>query len=226
MFMKVVVAWSGGKDSALALYTLLTYKEYDVKGLLTTFTEDYNRVTMHGVRRELIIYQANALNLPLYEVFIPKNCPNEIYNERMNKILLHLKEEDVEGIVFGDIFLEDVRRYREENLAIVNMKGIFPLWKRDTKTISISFIKLGFKAITVCIDSKKLDKRFSCRIYNNNFLGDLPSDVDLCGENGEFHTFVYDGPIFKTKIDFKVGETVLRDDFYYCDLIPVHEEIK
>lgn len=221
--MNVIVAWSGGKDSALALYTVLTGCRYNVLGLLTTFTEDYNRVTMHGVRRSLVLDQAEALDLPLYEVFIPKGCSIDVYEERMSRAMSNLKQIGVEGVVFGDIYLEDVRRYREENLAKIGVKAIFPLWGWDPYLTARRFIELGFKAVVVCVDSRILDESFTGRLFDQSFLENLSGDIDPCGERGEFHTFVFDGPIFRRRVNFKIGEIVLRDGFYYCDLIPLSD---
>jgi uncharacterized protein (TIGR00290 family) len=155
-------------------------------------------------------------------VLISKESPNEEYETRMAQTLMKHMASGVTSVVFGDIFLEDLRKYRENNLAILGMKAVFPLWKRDTGQLMQSFIALGFKAITVCIDTQALDGQFAGRIINRQFMIDLPKTADICGENGEYHSFVYDGPIFKRSIPYKVGETVLRDDrFYYCDLMPV-----
>jgi uncharacterized protein (TIGR00290 family) len=218
---KVLISWSGGKDSSLALYEILKSKEYEIHALFTTITKDYDRVTMHGVRRELIEEQAKSIGIPLREVFIPKNVSNEEYSKIMEREMRKAKEEGISAIVFGDIFLEDVRKYREENLSKVSMKGIFPLWGRDSRKVVEDFIKLGFKAIVVCVDSKALSKKFIGRIIDEKFLEDLPSGVDPAGEYGEYHTFVFDGPIFKKKVNFELGEIVFRENrFYYLDLIP------
>lgn len=216
-----MISWSGGKDSSLALYEILKSKEYEVQALFTTITKDYDRVTMHGVRRELIEEQAKSIGIPLREVFIPKNVSNEEYSKIMEREMRKAKEEGISAVVFGDIFLEDVRKYREENLSKVSMKGIFPLWGRDSRKVVEDFIKLGFKAIVVCVDSKALSKKFIGRIIDEKFLEDLPSGVDPAGEYGEYHTFVFDGPIFKKKVNFELGEIVFRENrFYYLDLIP------
>ncbi len=217
----VIVSWSGGKDCSLALYEVQRSGKYHVSALLATITEGYDRVSMHGVRRTLIEKQAENLNIPLHAVFIPKKCSNKEYGEIMKKTLLEYKERGTSSVVFGDIFLEDVRRYREENLSKVGMKGIFPLWKKNTLKLAKKFINLGFKAIVTCVNSKILDKNFVGRIFNGEFLDDLPSNVDPCGENGEFHTFVFDGPIFRKKVFYRKGKIVLRNSFYFCDLLPV-----
>jgi len=219
---KVLVSWSGGKDSAMALHEILESQQYQVAALLTTVTAEYDRISMHGVRCSLLERQAWSLGLPLDKVLISKESPNEEYETRMAQTLMKHMASGVTSVVFGDIFLEDLRKYREKNLAILGMKAVFPLWKRDTGQLMQSFIALGFKAITVCIDTQALDGQFAGRIINRQFMIDLPKTADICGENGEYHSFVYDGPIFKRSIPYKVGETVLRDDrFYYCDLMPV-----
>jgi len=222
MVEKVLFTWSGGKDSALALYELQRNGRYEVTALLTTVTEDYDRISMHGVRRVLLEQQAQSLGLPLEIVYIPRNSSNEDYEARLREKLLQYKSRSVTSVVFGDIFLEDVRNYRENNLAQVGMKGVFPIWKRDTGELALTFIDLGFKAIITCVDSNALDGKFAGRPFDERFLSELPSNVDPCGENGEFHSFVYDGPIFRKKIKYKKGRIVLRDNrFYFCDLIPV-----
>lgn len=224
MTEKVLFTWSGGKDSAMALYELQRDGRYEITALLTSVTEDYDRISMHGVRRVLLEQQAQSLGLPLEKLYITRNSSNEEYEARLKEKLLHYKSQSVSSAVFGDIFLEDLKKYREDNLAQVGMKGIFPIWKRDTTELSRTFIKLGFKAIITCVDSKSLDKRFVGRVFDESFLSELPSNVDPCGENGEFHSFVYDGPIFSEKIRFRKGRVVLRDNrFYFCDLIPVRK---
>jgi uncharacterized protein (TIGR00290 family) len=217
---KVLVGWSGGKDSAIALYEIQRSQKYEIVSLLTTITEDYDRVSMHGVPRILVEKQASALGLPLEEVFISKSCSDEEYASKMKETLTKFKQAGVSAVVFGDVFLEDVRKYREENLSKIEMKGIFPIWGRDTAELVGSFLNLGFQAITTCVDSKLLDKRFIGRVVDKRFLDLLPPDVDPGGENGEFHSFVFDGPIFKKRINCAPGEVVLRDGFYFCDLLP------
>jgi uncharacterized protein (TIGR00290 family) len=217
---KILFGWSGGKDSAMALYEILKNKKYQVASLLTTVTEDYERISMHGVRRTMLEKQAKSLNIPLYKVLIPKDCSNEIYAAKMTEALEKFKQDGIKEVAFGDIFLEDVRKYREENLAKAGMKGIFPIWGRDSAELVSSFIALGFKAVVTCLDSKVLDKGFLGRKIDKDFIAELPPNIDPSGENGEFHTFVYDGPIFKQKIGFKRGESVLRESYYFIDLIP------
>jgi len=219
---KVILSWGGGKDSALALYEIQKNDNYEILGLLTTLTEDYDRISIHGVRRILLERQADSLGFPLEKVFISKNASMEEYESRIREVLEKYLVAGVSSIVFGDIFLEDVRKYREDNLSKTGMKGIFPNWKRDTYELAHTFIDLGFKALITCVDSNVLDKKFVGRIFDEQFLKELPSNVDPCGENGEFHSFVYDGPIFQEKILCTKGKVVLRENrFYYCDLIPV-----
>ncbi len=220
MAEKVLLAWSGGKDSAITLYEIQRRPEYQVVSLLTTLTADYDRVSMHGVRRTLLERQAESLSLPLYELFISKEATNEEYASKMQAALTDFQKSGVSSVVFGDIHLEDVRKYREDNLSKIGMKAIFPIWGRDTAELTRSFIDLGFKAIVTCIDSKVLDKTFAGMIIDESFLAQLPADVDPCGENGEFHSFVFEGPTFNSKIQYTVGQTVLRDSFYFCDLLP------
>jgi uncharacterized protein (TIGR00290 family) len=218
---KTLMAWSGGKDSALALYEIQKKREFEITALLTTVTEDYDRISMHGVRRILLEKQAKSLGYPLEIVNIPKKCDNRKYQARMKASLERYIEKGVSCVVFGDIYLEDVRKYRERNLSKVGMQGVFPLWKRNTRKLARNFIDLGFKAVVTCVDSKVLNKKFCGMKFNNGFLLELPSGVDPCGENGEFHTFVHDGSIFKKKIRFRKGKVVLRDNrFYFCDLLP------
>jgi len=216
---KVLFSWSTGKDSALAYYELQKRNEFEVVALITTVTDDYDRVSMHGVRRELLHQQAAALSLPLREIGISKNASNDEYENKMQQVLVSAQAEGVTSVVFGDIFLEDLRKYREEKLAQLGMRGIFPLWKRDTHELASEMINLGFKAIVTCVDTQVLGQEFSGRLIDTQFLHDLPEKIDPCGENGEFHTFAYAGPIFRQPIGFEVGEKVLRNDrFYYCDL--------
>ncbi|NOT57388.1 MAG: diphthine--ammonia ligase [Deltaproteobacteria bacterium] len=217
----VLMSWSGGKDSTLALHAILKNKDYRIAALLTTVTEDYDRISMHGVRRVLLERQVAALGFPLEQVLIPKNASNVAYEANMGQALAKYKEQGITSVVFGDIFLEDLKHYREEKLATLGMKGIFPLWKRDTRELAQSLITLGFHAITTCVDTQTLGQQFVGRVINEQFLSDLPPTVDACGENGEYHSFVYDGPIFKEKIACTPGEIVLRDNrFCYCDLLP------
>ena len=187
---------------------------------MTTITEDYDRVSIHGVPRTLIERQARSLGLPIEEVFISRESSNEEYESKMRAALTKFKENGVSSMIFGDIFLEWIREYRENNLSKVGMKGIYPIWGRDTLELTRSFIALGFRAITTCIDSKFLDNRFIGKIIDEQFLTDLPPGVDPAGENGEFHSFVFDGPVFKERIDYAPGGIVPRNSYYFVDLIP------
>jgi uncharacterized protein (TIGR00290 family) len=219
---RAAVAWSGGKDSALALYEVASSGELEVDCLLTTLTEDYGRVTMHGVRAELLELQAEALGYKLERVYIPANASNQVYEERMREALTRLLHRGVRRHVFGDIFLEDVRRYREEMLARLDIRGVWPLWGRDTGELARRFVALGFRAVVCCVDLEQLGPSYLGREFDTSFLQKLPAAVDPCGERGEFHTFVYDGPGFKRRISFRRGEMVLRDNrFYYIDLLPL-----
>ena len=221
MLEKVLVSWSGGKDSTLALHEIQKSGNYEVCALLTTVTEDYDRISMHGVRRELLEQQTRSLGYPLEKVLISKNTTNKEYETKMRATLEKYKAEGVSRVVFGDLFLEDIRKYRDERLAQLDMAGIYPLWKRNTAELARDFIRSGFKTVICCVDSKALDGKFVGREFDEQFLADLPPKVDPCGENGEFHSFVYAGPTFKETIPFTRGEIVLRDNrFYYCDLIP------
>jgi uncharacterized protein (TIGR00290 family) len=191
-----------------------------VAALLTTITRDYDRISMHGVRRVLLEKQASSLGLPLHQVLISKDATNEEYEERMAEAFSVYRGIGIESIVFGDLFLEDIRAYREQFLARHQMRGIFPVWKRDTSRFIKEFIELGFKAVVTCVNSKALDRSFAGRMIDDAFLSSLPVDVDPCGENGEFHSFVFDGPIFREAVRFSIGETVSRNSFWFCDLLP------
>jgi len=216
---KVLFAWSGGKDSAQALHELKKNNNCEIVALLTTVTEDYDRISMHGVRRELLELQVDSMGLPLEKVFIPKDSSNDAYETRMKAALERYKTEGVSSVAFGDIFLEELRKYREKNLSKIGMKGIFPIWKRDSAGLARSFIDSGFKAVITCVDSQYLDGWFAGREFDESFLAELPANIDPCGENGEFHSFVYDGPILRKRIWHSVGEVVLRDNrFYFCDI--------
>jgi uncharacterized protein (TIGR00290 family) len=217
---KVVQSWSGGKDSALALYEIQRRPEYDVVSLLTTLTGDYDRVSMHGVRRILLERQAESLCLPLEQITLSKEASNEDYESKMRATLARFQQAGVASVAFGDIFLEDIRKYREDNLSRIGMEAIFPIWMRDTAGLARAFVDLGFKAIVTCVDSRVLDRTFAGRMVDDSFLAELPHSVDPCGENGEFHSFVFDGPIFEWRIPFAVGDIVSRDSFYFCDLAP------
>ncbi len=217
---KVIVGWSGGKDSALALYEVLK-SGMEVLELLTTVTQDYDRISIHGVRRVLLEQQAEALGLLLEKMLIPKGASDFEYEKELLTLLRSHRNKGVISMVFGDIFLEDVKRYRDEMLAKIGMHGIYPLWKRDTQELARAFIDFGFKAVITVVDPNVLGKEFAGREFDRQFLADLPASVDPCGENGEFHSFVYDGPIFSKAVPFTKGEGVLRENrFYHCDLLP------
>ncbi len=219
---KVFFSWSSGKDSAFALYELKKDKKYDVTALLTTVTAPYDRISMHGVRNELLLQQAESLGIPLERVYIQKDASNEKYEIAIKDTLLRYKDKGVSCVGFGDLFLEDLRHYREKKLSEIGLKAVFPLWKRDTKVLSREFIRTGFKAVITCVDSQALDGGFSGRDYDMQFLSELPGHVDPCGENGEFHSFAYDGPIFKKPVPFNKGAVVLRDKrFHFCELFAV-----
>lgn len=223
MAEKIVFNWSGGKDSAMALYELQqNCRGCEVSALLTVLTREYDRISMHGVPRILLEKQADALSLRLDKIYITKDSSEEDYEKTIKEKLMDYKSQDISAVVFGDIFLEDLRKYREEKLSQIAMKAIFPIWKRDTTELANEFIDLGFKTIISCVDSKCLDKSFVGRIFDKQFLSELPAGIDPCGENGEFHSFAYDGPIFDRPIPFEKGQIVLRENrFYYCDLVPV-----
>lgn len=220
MTEKVLFAWSGGKDSAMALHEMKNSGDYEISGLLTTVTEDYDRISMHGVRRSMLEKQAYYLGIPLEKILISKHSSNEEYEAEMKTALEKHKGKGTNSVAFGDIFLEELKRYRENNLAKLGMKGVFPLWKKDSTRLAGAFIDEGFRAVITCVDSNVLDRSFAGREFDRDFLRKLPAGVDPCGENGEFHSFVYDGPIFSHRIAFTKGDIVLRDNrFYYCDVI-------
>lgn len=219
--------WSGGKDSTLALHYILQNPNFDIRYLLTTVNETYNRVSMHGVRESLLIAQTDRIGIPLHQVRLPESPDMKMYEEQMNHHLMLLKAEGITHSIFGDLFLEDLKAYREKKLAEIGMEAIFPLWKRDTTEILNEFISLGYKTIVVA--AKEGLEDFCGRIIDETFLIDLPDGIDPCGENGEFHTFVFDGPIFETPIDFTLGEKVFKTypspvgdgttGYWYIDLL-------
>lgn len=240
----IIFNWSGGKDSALCLYKILQTKQYEVMCLLTSISEEYQRISMHGVRVDLLDRQAESIGLPLIKMKIPEMPTMEIYEEVMTTTLTDLKAKGANASVFGDIFLEDLRKYRETKLSELNLKAIFPLWKIPTDKLIHEFIDLGFKTIITCVNEKYLDKSFAGRIIDSDFLKDLPDNVDPCGENGEFHTFTFDGPLFRKPISFDIGDVVYKkytsaksnstydrstdndssdnpfnNGFWYCDLL-------
>ncbi|WP_339755691.1 diphthine--ammonia ligase [Algoriphagus aquimarinus] len=242
---KAVMNWSGGKDSALTLYKLQQSQEFEIACLLTSISQKYQRISMHGVRSELLDAQAKSIGIPVVKMEVPDMPSMEVYENTMRDTLSDLKKKGITASIFGDIFLEDLREYRENKLAELELTAVFPLWKQPTGKLIHEFLDLGFKTITTCVNEKYLDKSFVGRVIDEDFLKDLPANVDPCGEHGEFHTFVFDGPIFSKPIEFEIGEKVLRkyeapkteDDsdqcfsdkkedpakygFWYCDLIPV-----
>lgn len=217
----IVFCWSGGKDSAMALHALFRQQQFRTTALLTTVTEGYERVSMHGVRRELLQLQAESIGLPLHEVRIPRRCRNAVYEARMEQALRGFYDQGVRKVAFGDIFLEDLRAYREQNLARIGMTALFPLWKRDTRELIRFFHAQRFRAVAICIDPKVVDPSFAGRELDESFFRDLPPGADPCGENGEFHTFVFDGPIFRRAILLRTGEVAHRGGFVFCDLLPL-----
>lgn len=222
----VVLSWSGGKDSALALHALQKNPRYRVVGLLTTIAERYDRVSHHGVRSELIQMQANAIGLPLKKIMLtdtgPCSCINERYEDLMRRAMLEYIDRGVKAVAFGDIFLEELRDRRVEKLAQVDMQALFPVWGRDTGDLLREFVDQGFKSIVSCVVTDKLDASFAGRVMDQAFIADLPDSVDPCGENGEYHSFVFDGPIFKEPLRMTLGESVLRDVRCFVDILPAH----
>ena len=240
---KALFNWSSGKDSALALYKILQNPDFKIECLLTSVNQQYQRISMHGVRVDLLEDQAKSINLPLKIMQIPEMPTMEVYENVMTETLSELKKGGITHSVFGDIFLEDLRKYREDKLAQIGFEGVFPIWQIPTTDLIQEFIRLGFKTIVVCVNERYLDKSFVGRIIDQDFINDLPENVDVCGENGEFHTFTFDGPIFSETINFEIGETVYRKyekpksqessntacdtnasdafdyGFWYCDLI-------
>jgi uncharacterized protein (TIGR00290 family) len=219
----VLVSWSGGKDSCFALHEIQKTSGIRVEALITTVTRDFDRISMHGVRRVLLERQAASLGLPLQQIFITRGADNDEYERSMGEAFAPYQRRGVDVVVFGDLFLQDIRTYRERLLARFNMTGSFPVWGRDTRQFIREFITLGFKAIVVCVDPKQLDPSFCGRLIDNEFLADLRRGADPCGENGEFHTFVFDGPNFRNPVKFSTGEVVCRDSFWFCDLVPVDQ---
>jgi uncharacterized protein (TIGR00290 family) len=237
--MKAFMNWSGGKDSALALWHA-RQEDINIQALLTSVNQAHDRISMHGVRRSLLQEQAASLQLPLYTLELPEQPDMNEYEETVNRACDSFKNDRFSHAIFGDIFLQDLRDYRETQLARKNIKAIFPIWKIDSKELIDEFISLGFKAVIVCVNTKFLDKSFCGRLIDKSFVNDLPSDVDPCGENGEYHSFVFDGPIFKSPIEFNKGEIVYKEykapldgsrecyitpqpatGFYFIDLLPI-----
>jgi uncharacterized protein (TIGR00290 family) len=226
MRKQVLLSWSGGKDSALSLEALRADPGIQVAGLLTSVTRGYNRISVHGVRRELLERQAERLRLPLFTIELEPVTTNDAYERAFLSALEHVRGElpDITGIAFGDLFLADVRAYRERLLNKTGFEPLFPIWGLDTAELARRFVRDGFVARLVCVDTTQLDGSFAHRVFDDALLADLPSGVDPCGERGEFHTFVSDGPGYDGPVEYTVGETVLRDErFAYCDLLPGEE---
>lgn len=221
---RVVFSWSGGKDSALALHELRKSDRYEIVALLTTVADSYRRVSHHGVREELLEMQAEAIGLPLDKLYLPTGdsdaCTMEQYEGIMGRKMAEYRDAGVRLVVHGDVFLQDLREYRENKLAKLGMKALFPLWQRDTSELVDTFIRLGFQAYVTCVDGEKLPASFAGRAIDAALVRDLPEGVDPCGENGEYHSFVYAGPIFRRPLDIRVGETVSREGRHFADLLP------
>jgi len=217
---KALLSWSSGKDSAWSLHVLRRQGEFDVAGLLTTVNEAYERVAMHAVRLELLEAQADAAGLSLWKVPIPYPCSNERYEQAMSAAVERARSEDIAAMAFGDLFLEDIRAYREARLQDTGVRPIFPIWARPTPELAREMIAGGLRARVTCVDPKQLDASFAGREFDAAFLADLPPGVDPCGERGEFHTFAYDGPMFRRAVPIRGGEIVARDGFVFADLTP------
>jgi uncharacterized protein (TIGR00290 family) len=217
--MRTILSWSSGKDSAWSLHVLRAMPGIEVVGLLTTLNEAFDRIAMHAVRRTLVEVQADAAGLPLHIVPIPFPCPNEVYEERMGRFVSQVQAAGVEAVAFGDLFLEDIRRYREDKLRGTGLTPLFPLWGRDTRELARDMIDGGLVAHLTCVDPTKLDPAFAGRRFDHALVADLPATVDPCGENGEFHTFVSAGPMLASSVPVHVGEIVSRDGFMFADLL-------
>jgi len=219
----VVLSWSGGKDCAFALNELRKSDRYEVVALLTSISEEYRRVSHHGVREVLLDRQAEAVGVPLEKVYLPsgKNgaCTDVVYEKIMGDVMAKFKGRGVETVAFGDLFLEDLRAWREANLARAGMRGLFPIWKRNTAQLARDMIAMGFKAVLSCVEGK-VGEGFVGRQFDEELLRDLPPSIDPCGENGEFHTFVFDAPVFGRPVEVRVGDIVTRDGRFYADILP------
>ncbi len=218
---KAFISWSSGKDCAFSLWSVRQAGDLEITGLLTTTNEAVGRVAMHGTRNELMRRQAEAAGLPVLEVGLPWPCSNEDYAARMLAACNSMKTQGVSHVVYGDLFLEDIRAYRDAKMAETGLTAVYPLWKRDTHQLARDMIASGLRTVVVCIDPKKLDPSFAGRWFDEAFLNDLPDGIDPCGENGEFHTCVVDGPMFSAPIPVEIGETVERDGFVYADVMVV-----
>jgi uncharacterized protein (TIGR00290 family) len=218
--LKAWLSWSSGKDSAWSLHVMRQRNDLEITALLTTVNRTHNRVAMHAVREAVLDEQAAAARLPLVKVPIPSPCPNEIYERAMAGAMAQARSEGVSHMIFGDLFLEDIRKYREENLAKCGMTPVFPLWRRNTRELAHEMISAGLRAILTCVDPKKLDASLAGRAFDEKLLADFPASVDPCGENGEFHTCVVAGPMFDQAISVQLGEIVERDGFVFADVLP------
>jgi uncharacterized protein (TIGR00290 family) len=215
---RILLSWSGGKDSALALHELRRSGETEVVAIVTTVTEDTGRIGMHAVPRALADRQSAALGIPLREIGMPAFPPNEVYEARWRTVLEEYRDAGIRAVAFGDLFLEDIREYRERFLGVVGMRGIYPIWGRDTRSLADEFLDEGFRAVLVAVDLRALDRSFAGRSFDRDLLADLPTGVDPCGENGEFHTFVFDGPEFHRPVAFRRGEIREEATFAFCEL--------
>ncbi len=238
---KAYFNWSSGKDSAFALYKILQQKEYQIVKLITNINKDYQRVSMHGLQEKLLEAQVKSIGFPLEKIYFPADVTMDLYNKKMKEKTSKLKSLGINYAIFGDIFLEDLKKYRDSKLQEVGITGVYPLWKKNTKELLRNFLALGFKTITICVNAKLLGKEFVGRVIDEDFINELPENIDACGENGEFHTFCFDGPIFQNPIVFEIGEKVLKSytlkdnsqncyqdtllksknydtSFWYCDL--------
>jgi uncharacterized protein (TIGR00290 family) len=217
---KILLSWSSGKDSAWALHRLRAQGAVEIAGLLTVVNRDAGRVAMHAVRETLLAAQAKAAGLPLHTVFIPNPCPNEAYEQAMSEAMAEAHARGITHVAFGDLFLEDVRRYREEKLAGTGIAPLFPLWGEDTGRLSRTMVDAGLAAVITCVDPRQIDRRLAGRPFDHAFLNALPGSADPCGERGEFHSFVHAGPMFAEPIAIRTGDVVERDGFVFCDVIP------
>ncbi|HUH04560.1 MAG TPA: hypothetical protein VML75_21335 [Kofleriaceae bacterium] len=215
---RAVVSWSSGKDSAYAVHVLRQQPDLELVGVLTTVTDEYGRVSMHGVRESVLDRQIVELGLPCRKIRIPRACTNEIYEQRMAEVLKDCLSAGIEQVVFGDLFLRDIRAYRERNLARLGMRGIFPLWERDTAVLAREMVEAGLRAVITCVDPRVLPRTFAGRVYDHRFLDDLPPGIDPCGENGEFHSVTIAGPMLRKRLPVRVGDIVDRDDFVFADV--------
>lgn len=220
MATKVLLSWSSGKDAAWALRLLGTEPGVELVGLLSTVNETHERVAMHGVRERLLELQAEAVGLPLWKIPLPWPCPNEVYETRMSEAMTRMQEEGIGAVAYGDLFLPDIRAYRESRHAGTGIEALFPLWGRDTAALAREMIAEGLQARLACVDTARLEARFAGRAFDLKLLEELPPTVDPCGEHGEFHTFVWDGPMFRQPIPVKGGEVVIREGFAFADLLP------